>query len=196
MSPLDIAIAEGRRFIDSQSTRSVAPTGSRADILAPMPTALPATGMDPVDVVRLIARAASRRGDHLRQPQIFPAERAVLVAQQARADGGLERGHRHPRARGQPCRVQRLGRQLGGAPEQLAGHVELARASGQAALVQVTMTGLTDNTFVGSGDPCGTGLSGGNACNSKSIVISIVIIDVAVNVITISNSSPSAWAKV
>jgi hypothetical protein len=43
MSPLDIAITEGRRFIDSQSTRSVAPTGSRADILAPMPTALPAT---------------------------------------------------------------------------------------------------------------------------------------------------------
>jgi aromatic-L-amino-acid decarboxylase len=58
MSPLDIAITEGRRFIDSQSTRSVAPTGSRADILAPMPTALPATGMDPADVVRLIARAA------------------------------------------------------------------------------------------------------------------------------------------
>ena len=58
MSPLDIAIAEGRRFIDSQSTRSVAPTGSRADILAPMPAALPATGMDPADVVRLIARAA------------------------------------------------------------------------------------------------------------------------------------------
>lgn len=61
-TPLDIAIAEGRRFIDSQSSRSVAPTGSRADILAPMnaviPGALPATGMDPSDVVRLIARAA------------------------------------------------------------------------------------------------------------------------------------------
>ena len=62
MSPLDIAIAEGRRFIDSQSSRSVAPTGSRADILAPMNAvisgALPATGMDAADVVRLIARAA------------------------------------------------------------------------------------------------------------------------------------------
>jgi glutamate/tyrosine decarboxylase-like PLP-dependent enzyme len=58
MTPLDIAITEGRRFIDSQSTRSVAPTGTRADILAPMPTALPATGMDAAEVVRLIARAA------------------------------------------------------------------------------------------------------------------------------------------
>lgn len=51
----------------------------------------------------------------------------------------------------------------------------LCAGPGQAALVQVTMTGLTDNTFVGSGDPCGTGLSGGNACNNKSIVISILI---------------------
>jgi aromatic-L-amino-acid decarboxylase len=58
MSPLDIALAEGRRFVDSQSTRSVGPTGNRADILAPMPAALPATGMDPAAVVRLIAQAA------------------------------------------------------------------------------------------------------------------------------------------
>ena len=57
-TPLDIALTEGRRFIDSQATRSVAPTGTRADILAPMPAALPATGMDPSEVVRLIARAA------------------------------------------------------------------------------------------------------------------------------------------
>jgi glutamate/tyrosine decarboxylase-like PLP-dependent enzyme len=58
MSPLDIAIAHGRRFVDAQSTRSVAPTGSRADILAPMPTALPAAGMNPAAVVDLIAQAA------------------------------------------------------------------------------------------------------------------------------------------
>ena len=58
MSPLDIAIAHGRRFVAEQSSRSVAPTGSRADILAPMPSALPATGMDAGDVVNLIAQAA------------------------------------------------------------------------------------------------------------------------------------------
>ncbi|WP_164155328.1 pyridoxal phosphate-dependent decarboxylase family protein [Sandarakinorhabdus rubra] len=56
--PLDIAIAEGRRFIDSLAHRSVGPTGSRADILAPLPTHLPEHGMDPADVVRTIARAA------------------------------------------------------------------------------------------------------------------------------------------
>lgn len=58
MSPLDIAITAGRRFVDSQSARSVAPTGSRADILASMPAGLPTVGMDPSDVVRLIADAA------------------------------------------------------------------------------------------------------------------------------------------
>lgn len=58
MSPLDIAITEGRRFIDSLPTRSVAPIGSRADILAPMPTSMAEQGMDAADVVRLIARAA------------------------------------------------------------------------------------------------------------------------------------------
>ncbi|MBU6164571.1 MAG: aspartate aminotransferase family protein [Alphaproteobacteria bacterium] len=57
-SPLDLAITHGRRFVAEQSSRSVAPTGSRADILAPMPAALPATGMDAGDVVNLIARAA------------------------------------------------------------------------------------------------------------------------------------------
>ncbi len=58
MSPLDIAIAHGRRFVAEQSSRSVAPTGSRADILAPMPSALPATGMDAGDVVNLFAQEA------------------------------------------------------------------------------------------------------------------------------------------
>jgi len=61
----------------------------------------------------------------------------------------------------------------------LAGAVALASlllaTPSQAALIQVTITGLTDNTFVGSGDPCGTGLTGGNACNSKTIVISAVV---------------------
>ena len=69
MSPLDIAITEGRRFIDSQSTRSVAPTGSRADILAPMPTALPATGMDPADVVR--AKFDFDVTGHYARPDVF-----------------------------------------------------------------------------------------------------------------------------
>ncbi len=36
-TPLDLAVAEGRRFIDSLAQRSVGPTGSRADILAPLP---------------------------------------------------------------------------------------------------------------------------------------------------------------
>lgn len=58
IAPLDIAIAEGRRFINSLPTRSVGPTGSRADILAALPAHLPAHGMDPADVVRTIARAA------------------------------------------------------------------------------------------------------------------------------------------
>jgi aromatic-L-amino-acid decarboxylase len=57
-TPLDRALAHGRRFVAEQSTRSVAPTGTRADILAPMPTALPATGMDAGAVVDLIAQAA------------------------------------------------------------------------------------------------------------------------------------------
>jgi len=57
----------------------------------------------------------------------------------------------------------------------LAALALLCAAPGQAALIQVTMTGLTDNTFVESGDPCGTGLTGGNACNSKTIVITAVI---------------------
>jgi glutamate/tyrosine decarboxylase-like PLP-dependent enzyme len=55
---LDRAIAHGRRFVEAQAQRSVAPTGNRADILAPMPDALPATGLDPATVIDLIARAA------------------------------------------------------------------------------------------------------------------------------------------
>ena len=55
---LDLAIAHGRCFVAGQSTRSVAPTGARADILAPMPSALPATGIDPAAVIDLIAQAA------------------------------------------------------------------------------------------------------------------------------------------
>ncbi len=57
-SPLDLAITHGRRFVEAQSSRSVAPTGTRADMLAPLPAALPATGMDAAAVVDLIARAA------------------------------------------------------------------------------------------------------------------------------------------
>lgn len=45
----------------------------------------------------------------------------------------------------------------------------------QAAQIQVSLTGLTDNTFVSSGDPCGTGLTGGNACNSQTIVINLLV---------------------
>ena len=58
LTPLDIAIAAGRRFIDSLPTRPVGPIGSRADILAPLPASLPQHGMDAADVVRTIARAA------------------------------------------------------------------------------------------------------------------------------------------
>lgn len=58
ITPLGIAIAEGRRFLDSLPTRSVGPTGGRADILAPLPAGLPERGIDPADVVRMIARAA------------------------------------------------------------------------------------------------------------------------------------------
>lgn len=57
-SPLDIAIAAGRRFIAGLDARSVAPTGARADMLAPLPAHLPETGMDPAEVVRTIIRAA------------------------------------------------------------------------------------------------------------------------------------------
>lgn len=45
----------------------------------------------------------------------------------------------------------------------------------EAAIVQLNLTGGTDNTFVGSGDPCGTGLSGGNACNSQVLNLSLLI---------------------
>jgi len=55
---LELAIAHGRRFVAEQATRSVAPTGARADMLAPLPTAMPATGIDPATVIDLIARAA------------------------------------------------------------------------------------------------------------------------------------------
>ena len=44
-----------------------------------------------------------------------------------------------------------------------------------AERIEVVATGITDNTFVGSGDPCGTGLSGGNACNNMTIVIRLTI---------------------
>jgi glutamate/tyrosine decarboxylase-like PLP-dependent enzyme len=55
---LDLAIAHGRRFVAGQSSRSVAPTGARADMLAPLPTALPASGLDPATVIDLLAEAA------------------------------------------------------------------------------------------------------------------------------------------
>lgn len=58
MSPLDIAFAEGRRFLDSLPDRPVGPTGTRADILAPLPASLPHQGLEPAEVVRMIARAA------------------------------------------------------------------------------------------------------------------------------------------
>jgi hypothetical protein len=48
-------------------------------------------------------------------------------------------------------------------------------APGHAALVQVTMAAVADNTFVGGGDPCGTGLTGGSACNGEALTIDIVI---------------------
>ncbi len=71
MSPLDIAITEGRRFIDSLATRSVGPTGTRADILAPLPAHLPQRGMDPADVVRIIARAAEPGLNCNNSPRFF-----------------------------------------------------------------------------------------------------------------------------
>lgn len=51
----------------------------------------------------------------------------------------------------------------------------LFAASANAALVQFDFTGTTDNTFVGSGNPCNTGLSGGNACNSQVMTVSWVV---------------------
>ena len=51
----------------------------------------------------------------------------------------------------------------------------LAAAPGHAALVQVTMAAVAENTFVGGGDPCGTGQTGGNACNGEALTIDIVI---------------------
>lgn len=45
----------------------------------------------------------------------------------------------------------------------------------EAALVQLNLSGGTANTFVGSGDPCGTGLTGGNACNSQWMYVSLLI---------------------
>ena len=71
MSPLDIALSEGRRFIDSLATRSVGPTGNRADILAPLPASLPQRGMDPSDVVRTIARAAEPGLNCNNSPRFF-----------------------------------------------------------------------------------------------------------------------------
>lgn len=50
----------------------------------------------------------------------------------------------------------------------------LLAAPSQAALIQVTLTGLTENTDVVSGDPCGTGLGVG-ACNGQAMQISIQI---------------------
>lgn len=57
----------------------------------------------------------------------------------------------------------------------VVGIALLAPGPSVAAIIQVAMTGGTDNTFVGSGDPCGTGLSGGNACNGQTIVINLAI---------------------
>lgn len=56
-----------------------------------------------------------------------------------------------------------------------AAVLALAALPGQAAQIQISLTGLTDNSFVSSGDPCGTGLSGGNACNSQTIVINLLV---------------------
>lgn len=46
-----------------------------------------------------------------------------------------------------------------------------AAASAPAAVHDVTVTGATDNTEVIEGDPCGTGMSGPNACNNQEIVV-------------------------
>jgi len=51
----------------------------------------------------------------------------------------------------------------------------LVAAPSQAALIQVAMSGFTDNTEVQSGDPCLTGTTGPNACNSQLIVMNVVI---------------------
>jgi hypothetical protein len=42
-------------------------------------------------------------------------------------------------------------------------------------MLQFDLVGVTDNTFVGSGDPCSTGLSGGNACNNQVMNVSLLI---------------------
>ncbi len=70
-SPLDLAVAEGRRFIDSLAQRSVGPTGTHADILVPLPASLPTRGMDPADVVRTIARAAEPGLNCNNSPRFF-----------------------------------------------------------------------------------------------------------------------------
>ncbi|MEI6484907.1 MAG: pyridoxal-dependent decarboxylase [Sphingomonadales bacterium] len=71
MSPLDIAIAEGRRFLDSLPDRPVGPTGGRAEMLAQLPTGLPARGLDPAAVVQMIARAAEPGLNCNNSPRFF-----------------------------------------------------------------------------------------------------------------------------
>lgn len=50
----------------------------------------------------------------------------------------------------------------------------LLSAPSQAAVIQVTLTGLTENTTAFSGDPCGSGLGIG-ACDGEAMQISIQI---------------------
>ncbi len=58
MDTIDIAIAEARNFIASLPTRSVAPFGDAAQMLAHLPAAMPDHGLAATDVVRRIAAAA------------------------------------------------------------------------------------------------------------------------------------------
>lgn len=45
----------------------------------------------------------------------------------------------------------------------------------QAAVIQVAITGLTENTSVASGDPCATGLSGDGACDGQLMVFDVLV---------------------
>ena len=71
MSPLDIAVAEGRRFLATLKERPVGPTGSRADMLAPLPVSLPPQGIDAANVVRMIAQAAEPGLNCNNSPRFF-----------------------------------------------------------------------------------------------------------------------------
>lgn len=51
-------------------------------------------------------------------------------------------------------------------------------AAAEAAVIKATVTGVTRNSNVISGDPCATGLSGAGGCDNQSLVFEFLIDDV------------------